>query len=321
MLSFIKSKLKKIISSEYLFSLNGNDKVVFLFHDVSTPSEPQYSPEYSTEIRSFKNQIELIKKKFELISLDKLLSDDSGNLKQQPLAAITFDDGFYSVFKHAFPYLNKEKIPFSIFVNRRAVLENTLWFTALVLNKNNPAFLKDFYVRMLDKKKITYEQFRTLYLHEIISGIGSNNLTALYNYAARSDEKIFCDISDLKTMLDSRLVSVHFHSSNHFILKNCPDELLVTEIDENKEFVKSITGKKDNHFAIPFGKKNHFDERELRQLKKSGYQFAYTTNPNTFEKRSYGQGINLIPRISLTNQSPEELMFMINMSKLRKRAL
>lgn len=99
---------------------------IFCFHDVSAPDEPQYSPYYSTTISNFRAQIDFIAKNFKIIPLDELVSSRS-DLRSRS-AAITFDDGYLSVKSNAKPILDAMRLPFSIFLNKSAVLSDTLKF-------------------------------------------------------------------------------------------------------------------------------------------------------------------------------------------------
>src|SRR6266849_2170546 len=101
-------------------------RFVFLYHDVSDPSSPQYSPLYSTGISQFRLQIELLSKYFKFVPLEEVVAHNS-NVKQR-LASITFDDGFFSVKEHALPYLQSKGIPSSVFVNSTAIKHNRLFY-------------------------------------------------------------------------------------------------------------------------------------------------------------------------------------------------
>ena len=90
------------------------DKIpIFTFHSIDTSGSV-----ISITPSRFKYLIrKLIQKGFRTISLNEILQWLSGQLKfNSPRCIITFDDGFESVYHHAFPLLNKLGYQASIFL-------------------------------------------------------------------------------------------------------------------------------------------------------------------------------------------------------------
>ena len=242
-------------------------RFVFLYHDISDSGSLQYSPLYSTQVREFKSQVELIARHFKLVSLEEVVADSSNH--NQPLASITFDDGFLSVKDEALPYLESKGIPCSVFVNSMAIKQNRLFYGAEMPSINR-----------------SYER------------------------------KIFLDENDIKD-LTAKGVCIGSHSSTHKVLANCDEETLREEILENKLYIEGLTGTAVKHFALPFGKREHYDARVLEQCRRAGHEFVFSTNPTFFKSSSSCYERRLIPRIGLTNQTPAELTFMINRPLLK----
>lgn len=97
-------------------------RLVLVSHDVSSPSDATYSKGNSTPPELFERQLSFLQKKFQFVSLADLLSSDS----PEPLAALTFDDGFLTVKTKASSILSARSIPFTIFCNGKAVTEQRL---------------------------------------------------------------------------------------------------------------------------------------------------------------------------------------------------
>ncbi|HBB89372.1 MAG TPA: hypothetical protein DC047_17350 [Blastocatellia bacterium] len=246
--------------------LTGSGKrFVFLYHDVSDPGAPQYSPLYSTRINQFKLQIELLAKYFKFVPLEEVVGG-SGDGKQR-LASITFDDGFLSVKEHALPYLESKNIPFSVFVNSSAIKHNRLFYGADVPSINRAY-----------------------------------------------DKKVFLDESDVKELAANGVV-IGSHSASHKVLAQCDDAALKEEVLDNKLYVEGLTGAAVRHLALPFGKREHYNERVLKFCYSAGHDYVYTTNPSYFELTN---GERLIPRVAVLNESAEELLFSINRPLLKK---
>jgi len=83
-------------------------------------------PVYSTDIDVFKGWFYGCQKHFKIVSLDEITNEDHLNDYPQNLAAIVFDDGFYSLKRNCVSIFVRADIPFTIFVNQTAVQENWL---------------------------------------------------------------------------------------------------------------------------------------------------------------------------------------------------
>src|SRR5712692_2766697 len=67
--------------------------------------------------RMFAQHLDWLGRYFRFVSLDELgdrLADGDG--RGEPLAAVTFDDGYRDVYAHAFPLLKERGIPAAVFV-------------------------------------------------------------------------------------------------------------------------------------------------------------------------------------------------------------
>ena len=240
-------------------------RFVFLYHDISDPDSLQYSPAYSTQIKSFRSQVDLIAEHFKLVSLEEVVANGSNH--QKPLASITFDDGFLSVKDEALPYLQAKGIPFSIFVNSMAIKHNRLFY-----------------------------------------GPADPSINRTY------DKKVFLDEADIKH-LATQGIPVGSHSSSHRVLAECDEATLREEVLDNKLYIESLTGTNVSHFALPFGKREHYNTHVLNFCHSVGHDYVYTTNPSYFD---LAIGQRLIPRVGLLNESREELFFLINRPLVRK---
>jgi peptidoglycan/xylan/chitin deacetylase (PgdA/CDA1 family) len=321
-----KNYIKKIIAGDIVFSLGKNKRFIFLFHDISEISELHHSDQYSTPVEYFYQIMGYLADKFEFTNIHTLLSQSPKKSTNKPLAAITFDDGFYSVYKNAFPYFKQHTIPFTIFINKQAVCQNQIWFTNLILNKNNDNYWDNFYNAAIEKQQISLSELRQAEIWKIFKYIKKDMLKNLYDYigidSGKGYEKTFCNTTDLKEMLNSGLASIHSHSVNHYVLSQCSEDLSYKEIEENKLFVESITGKADEHLSLPFGKKDQYDLRIIKQCRDLGYQYIHTTNPYSFNmKNIQGRPPHILPRIPIANQNIEQIMFMINMSIIKNYTL
>ena len=243
-------------------------RFVFVYHDVSDPDSPQYSANYSTTVRNFKRQVELLARHFKLVSLDDVVATGDDNHRR--LASITFDDGFLSVRDEAFSYLRARGIPFTIFANSMAIKHNQLF--------NLPG-----------GRPVNHDLNR----------------------------KIFLDETDIK-YLAAEGILIGSHASTHKALSACDDRELKEEVLSNKLYIENLTGSAVKHFALPFGKREHYNDKVLNFCYSTGHEYVYSSNPVYFDVTDKKRSHRLVPRLGLLNESPEELYFLINRPLLKK---
>jgi peptidoglycan/xylan/chitin deacetylase (PgdA/CDA1 family) len=105
---------------------------------------------------------------------------------------------------------------------------------------------------------------------------------------------------------------------SHRPLAGCDAQALEREIVENQAFLQNLLGTPVHHFALPFGKRAHYDELTIRICRASGHRFIYSNNPAPFKAGAIHPLHDLIPRIGLTAQSEAELRFIINRASFKK---
>ncbi len=106
-------------SSCFAQSASHSQAVILQYHHVSqhTPASTSISPQ------QFIKHLELIESQgFQVLPLPYIIQ----RLKEkkaftQKTLAITFDDGYLSIYKNAFPELKKRQLPFTIFVSPQAI--------------------------------------------------------------------------------------------------------------------------------------------------------------------------------------------------------
>ena len=82
-------------------------------------------------VKKFKDQILFLKKYYKFINPKNIKREN------QPTALVTFDDGAYSYFKNAVPFLTKQKIPSIHFLNISPIINNffSSAFAVYLVNK------------------------------------------------------------------------------------------------------------------------------------------------------------------------------------------
>lgn len=72
--------------------------------------------EHGISVKSFREQMEFIKKNYEIVRLKNLFDDIIKIKGKKRMVIVTFDDAFQSFFLNAYPILKKLKIPSTVFV-------------------------------------------------------------------------------------------------------------------------------------------------------------------------------------------------------------
>ena len=134
----------------------------------------------------------------------------------------------------------------------------------------------------LDSKQIPFSVFvnsMAIKHNRLFYGTGVPDINRTY------DRKVFLDEGDVKE-LAAKGVVIGSHSSTHKDLAECDDASLKEEVLDNKLYIEGLTGAAVRHLALPFGKREHYNERVLNYCYSVGYDYVYTTNPSFFIRRT-----------------------------------
>ena len=114
-------KLVRLLLPFSFLPFTVNAAVVLQYHHVgnNTPTST------STSIELFTNHLEyLVKENYEVVSLPVIISRIQNNKPlNENTVAITFDDGYESVYRNAFPLLKAHEMPFTIFIDTASIEE------------------------------------------------------------------------------------------------------------------------------------------------------------------------------------------------------
>jgi len=317
-MNVVKLFAKSIFSNKLLLKLSKGNRVVFLFHDISPASATHHSHHYSTSSELFEEQLNLITELFELVPLNRIVSEEELP-KGKNYASITFDDGFYSVFEIARPLLKERKIPYSVFLNRAAIESNQMWVTNLQIQNNEDGYSDRLRVLAGIGKVKDLNNLNDPLLDLIGEGKFSDRFAENYKIPS-SGEKIYMDENEIK-ILQSEGVLVGNHSKDHFVLSSCKDNMLREQITENALFLEELIKVKTTHFAIPFGKREHYNQQVIQEIQRAGHKFIYSTNPARFKREDIIKGEFVIPRIGVTEENSRELLFSLNRAFFKKLEL
>ncbi|WP_418512168.1 polysaccharide deacetylase family protein, partial [Corallibacter sp.] len=265
-----------------------NHPRILMYHRISPDGAPG-----TISVDQFREQIRLIKRSFEPISLTKLVKLYDQGIRPNHAVAVTFDDGYKDFAEYAFPILKEEGVPATLFVTTGFVNGETwLWpdqirYLLKRINHNELLSLcfeevnlknnsdPDFTWQVLANYCLSLEDERK---NEFIDELFKNfNIVkpgkAPPEYEAVSWEKI-------NDMVGCGL-ELGCHSHTHPVLKNVHDKELYREIFLSKKILENNIGMEVSSFCYPNGQIDDFDERVKVEVKNAGYKFGVSAYPST----------------------------------------
>jgi peptidoglycan/xylan/chitin deacetylase (PgdA/CDA1 family) len=251
-------------------------------------------PSMLISTRMLERQIDWLAKRFEIMSLDELGARlENGRPFQKPAGAITFDDGYGDVYRHAYPILKRKGIPAGFFVvtglvdtrrpqlfdrlylllrtfqRRRAPLGLTLG-RALESVGTGAAELTRLHLMADDPFRVMTAVLTTFPRRQVEMAI-----TALENELPFNsdllDEMTPLTWENIETMHRGGM-SIGSHTNSHLLLTSETLETAKRELVESKRLLESHL-KTARHFAYPDGR---FNAAVVQAVRQAGYAFGYS---------------------------------------------
>lgn len=133
----------------------------------------------------------------------------------------------------------------------------------------------------------------------------------------RYGEKVFLDEDDVRA-LSAAGVTVGSHGWDHRPVAGLDEAGRQAQIGANKTYLESLLGQAVRHFALPFGKRQHYDPQVVDYCHGIGHTYVYSTNPTFFDPADLPAGGQLLPRVELAREPTEMIGFMLNRPLLRR---
>lgn len=246
--------------------------------------------------RMLERQLDWLGQHFRFLTLDELGERlDNGDPFNEPLAAITFDDGYAGVYHHALPLLQRKGIPAGIFV-----VTETLGRRHLQIYDKLFLLL----VRVLPKIRYSPERFTSLceshavYLSrrgELKDVIRDPYAAMRMMFTTLTQRQLRRAIEALETVaqvrdedfptlhsltwdmvraLDRAGMIIGSHTQTHALLTLENPKRMANQIVGSLFTLQEKLGKPVAHFAYPDGR---FNPTVVSCVAEAGYRFGYTT--------------------------------------------
>jgi len=226
---------------------------IFYYHDISdnqlVPNNVRTSPE------RFEKEIIFFLKNFEIVSLKKQISlIKKKNTAKHPTCSICFDDGYLSVLKFAHPFLVKNKIHHTLFLNSEILITKKLWLDNIIIFNLFKKYGRSFFISKLNVK--LDESNLSNFLRKESNPKFRKKMKELMKFL--DYEKIFLDSNDL-LLFNRKYIDFGSHTYSHLHLSNLSYKEQRNEIEK----CRNTLNKKRipfSLFSIPFGDENSFNK-------------------------------------------------------------
>lgn len=270
------------------------------------------------ELDKFAEMVELWEKMgFVFISMEQAMEVVlEGKKIDRPWIHLTFDDGYKNNYTVLYPYLSSKKIPFTIFLSTRNMVEqrrfdNYKIYCALTHCRDKQArhavlqpFLEwlpgpgDPDAEILAMVKL-FKYFKTHEKEAFLQGIESLLSDAEWRqYNSLYDTEEVLTLEDINTMSKDPLVYFGSHGYNHYILSTLDDDQINFEQRESQKIIEELTGRLPLAYCYPNGRMNEDFPDYIDELcRENNYELSFTT-----AKEKYIPGVNpyLIPRLPVS---------------------
>lgn len=265
---------------------NKQDKfIVLMYHKIGEGSD--FIP--ALDARVFQKQISFIKKFYNVIPLEDIfILPSSRNRKAK--AVVTFDDGYRSIYKYAYPILKKYNIPATVFLTVDSIEKNIPIWPDLVSHYISTT-QKDSIDLVLGGSRVSFSFGSTEEKIKAIKEIKdlfkriSNDERLMFMQELKQKLEVNDDVGEGLEMLswdEIREMSknnIFFggHTLSHPILPNLSLEETKMELIQSKRIIEEKLNTSVYSFAYPNGLENDFNNDIKNILVDSGYRLACTT--------------------------------------------
>jgi peptidoglycan/xylan/chitin deacetylase (PgdA/CDA1 family) len=283
-------------------------------------------------VENFATHLEVIKAKYQPISLQKLVENLHQGKIEKKSVAVTFDDGYADNLENVKPLLEKYDIPATVFVTSgnlgkarefwwdelaKIFLESTYLPPSLNLEiqgeqyqwdlgkieKYNPESYYNWNWSQKPTKDPTvrHQVFRLVYqkLQPLLPCDRTHVLNQIIAWSGvsptprNSHRSLFP--AEVITLQKGGIVEVGAHTVNHPLLSQLPQPLQHQEIAASKLELEKLLGREVKSFAYPHGS---YSQETVDLVEKVGFTSACSTFKNRVESKSH---LFRLPRIQVCN--------------------
>jgi peptidoglycan/xylan/chitin deacetylase (PgdA/CDA1 family) len=234
--------------------------------------------------------LDWVGRRFRFVSLDELGARlDGSDASEDPVAAITFDDGYRDFYDHAFPLLQQKGVPAAVFVVTDLVSTTDvqthdklyLLLARRAASGGSKAgalagLLRTFGIPVpANVATNPYQATRTLL--EALPQNSIRMVVAVLESEALISEDTFKPFYSLTWEMLERIqragMTIGSHTRTHVLMTNENGQRVANEVTGSREEIQKRLGTDVRHFAYPSGQ---FSADSVNAVASAGYRFGYT---------------------------------------------
>lgn len=264
-----------------------NHPRILMYHRISPDGAPG-----TISVDEFRNQMRLIKKSFTPIHLSKLIELHEKGITPKHAVAVTFDDGYSDFADYAFPILQEQGIPATLFITTGFVNGDVwLWPDKIKYLLSKKSKIK------IPENDGAVEGLKTIGSSFSLWSDISNYCLTLNNSVKEkyiSDLFFINDVNlpkdapsgfkpvgwdELKAFVAEGLLDIGSHTCTHPVLTRLSEADLRYELMFSKDTISFNLGVDVSILCYPNGMPSDFDDNIKYALLKSGYKYGVSAYP------------------------------------------
>lgn len=277
-----------------LESLAAGGGLVLLYHAAfEAPPAVMASGLHNVRPTVIDAQLRHLSRHFDFVDVDSFagMSDPRGH------AAVTFDDGYRSVFEYALPVFESLGIPFTVYLNGTNFEGGGFWRDK-VRFIGNMGWISEFESFMRGIAVPAGQRFyRYTKLPEVNSRTMDAELDRFLEFKGATDRLPRLCVSDRGELPRHPLVSYGNHGHHHYVLSSLDPDDQVAEIERTRDLLETLEGRRISRlFSIPFGEARDVDRAACEALHTAGYHTMLMSRNRIQRCVSEMHGISVVER-------------------------
>lgn len=238
----------------------------------------------------FRQQMLYLKDNYQITRFE----EDWSNLNENAVA-VTFDDGYLDNLTYAVPILEELEIPATIFVSTGTMNQKReLWWDELerllLVGGSFPEsfcltddeFGCEWETSTIELRKNCYQALHYLMKNHSLPAKRENWMRQLWEWRGLEPvaRKEYLTLSEqnVRSLAQSKLISVGAHTISHPALAKLPAALQETEIVTSISRISELTGREITIFSYPFGGcPDDYNEKTMEICRRAGIRKAAST--------------------------------------------
>ncbi len=291
---------------------------VLMYHRVT---ELEIDPwDLAVSMENFEEQLIVLKKAYNVISMDELIEAKKNRKLKDRTIAITFDDGYKDNYTVAYPILAKYELPATFFISSAYIeSQKEFWWDKLIrfilTDTDLPGKLelktvdKYWKIRQDNSEKQARLDFFMDVWGEIVQmhpNLREQVLSEIEEWSKHDNNKkpdhLPMSKTELVDLAQHPLITIGGHTNNHAALSYLEHDDQREEIQNGKQWLEELLKKPIAGFSYPNGS---YNSDTLSLMAQSGFKYACTTEE--YRNSSYISDYKL-PRFQVCNWSEKDFI-------------